>query len=484
MLKVAFKHTFTYGLSSILSKGMTFILLPVYTYSMSPAAYGAYDLLITFGVLCNLIVCLEISQGVARHWIETPTKKARQNLASTALWFAVVMYSIFLILCFTLERELVQYAISESRYEEEFKLGVLLIVCNGIYLLLLNQFRWELKSRTYATISIINAGLMLAFSLTFCLALDQGLKGAITAHIYSAFVCCLICLWKQRKLYKISFDKRQLFSMLRFSIPLVPSSIAIFITLYVNRFILTQYGTLADVGQFSANIRVSSIVLLMFAGIQYALTPLIYKNYSLPSTRSELSRMFNWVFAMGLFTCLSLSYFAPEVFSQLTSAEYEINSTIVGILSLSLFLSQLYIFSPGIPLEKRTTLQFAITTFSAVVSIVSSIILTPLMGIPGAALSMLLSSFSYLTVWAIFSQKLYKIPFEWGKIIGMLSTFLCFQLTVTAFIEIQYSGYFVLIFKVALLIAFLYASLKLKAFSQEDLISLKLNFNQRFNLKK
>ena len=81
MLKAVLRDSLVYGLASILSKGLAIFLLPLYTRVLSPSDYGAYDLLITLGVLANLIVALEISQGLARLWSDTPEKGARQRLA-------------------------------------------------------------------------------------------------------------------------------------------------------------------------------------------------------------------------------------------------------------------------------------------------------------------------------------------------------------------------------------------------------------------
>ena len=67
MLKAALRDSLVYGLATVLSRGMAFFLLPLYTHVLTVSQYGAYDLLITLGALANLTIALEISQGLARH---------------------------------------------------------------------------------------------------------------------------------------------------------------------------------------------------------------------------------------------------------------------------------------------------------------------------------------------------------------------------------------------------------------------------------
>ena len=40
--------------------------------------------------------------------------------------------------------------------------------------------------------------------------------------------------------------------MLRFSLPLVPSGIAVFVTLYIDRLMIAHFMTVADVGLFGS----------------------------------------------------------------------------------------------------------------------------------------------------------------------------------------------------------------------------------------
>lgn len=412
MLKAVLRDSLVYGLASVLSKGLAIFLLPLYTRVLSPGDYGAYDLLITLGALANLVVALEIAQGLARYWADAPEPAERRRLASTSLWFSVLMYGLFLLVGLLAARQLNALVLGDARYLDAFRLGVGFIAVNGIYYLLLNQFRWELRSKAYAVASVAYALFTLLFALVFCLWLDLGLVGVMLAQLLAATVASLLCLWLLRHTFGWLFDASQLRAMLRFSAPLVPAGLAVFISLYINRFALNHFGSLQDVGHFAIGSRIAGLAALLILGIQAALTPLVYQHYRDPQTPGQIARLFSWFMAVALAGCLFLALFARELLMLFATPEFMAGAALVGVLAPSLLLSQMYIFAPGIAIAKKTHWQLWVTLLSAATSVVGNCLLVPLWGPWGAAVSTLLASVVFFTSWLVLSQRLYPIPYD------------------------------------------------------------------------
>lgn len=417
MLKAALRDSLVYGLASVFSKGLAIFLLPLYTRVLSPGDYGAYDLLITLGALANLVVALEIAQGLARYWADAPEPAERKRLASTSLWFSVLMYGLFLLIGLLAAPQLNVLVLGDARYLDAFRLGVGFIAVNGIYYLLLNQFRWELRSKAYALVSVAYALFTLLFALVFCLWLDFGLVGVMLAQLMAALLSGLLCLWLLRRTFGWLFDVGQLHAMLRFSIPLVPAGLAVFISLYINRFALNHFGSLEDVGHFGIGSRIAGLAALLILGIQAALTPLVYQHYRDPQTPGQIARLFSWFMAVALAGCLFLALFARELLMLFATPEFMAGAALVGVLAPSLLLSQMYIFAPGIAIAKKTHWQLWVTLLSAVASVAGNWLLVPLWGVWGAALATLLASTLFFFCWLSLSQRLYRIPYAWRALL-------------------------------------------------------------------
>ena len=85
MLRQFLKDSAIYGFSSLLTKGVGFLLLPLYTRTLSPEQYGAMDLLHVVRSVVAVTVALEIAQAMARFLPEAGSSAAKRELASTAL---------------------------------------------------------------------------------------------------------------------------------------------------------------------------------------------------------------------------------------------------------------------------------------------------------------------------------------------------------------------------------------------------------------
>ncbi|HSW21367.1 MAG TPA: oligosaccharide flippase family protein, partial [Burkholderiaceae bacterium] len=81
MIRALWRDGVVYAAGTILSRGIALLLLPLLTRVLSPSEYGALDMIVTCGVLINLIVPLETSQALARFWNERGEGEPRRRLA-------------------------------------------------------------------------------------------------------------------------------------------------------------------------------------------------------------------------------------------------------------------------------------------------------------------------------------------------------------------------------------------------------------------
>lgn len=426
MLKAILRDSLIYGLASVLSKGVGFFLLPLYTRVLSTADYGAFDLLITLSVLVNLSVALEVSQGLARYWGDTEVSFQRRKLASTTFWFTLGMYSLFWVASMLASSRLNLLLLGNAAYLDAFRLGLGFITINGIYYLLLNQFRWELRSKAYAMVSFCYVLMTLFFAIILCLWLGKGLEGVMLAQLLAVLFSTLLCLWLLRTTFGFFFDLKTLVTMLNFSVPLVPASLAIFVSLYINRVALLHFGSLEDVGLFGIGSRIAGLSALLILGIQAALTPLVYQHYRDPETPHQIAKLFGWFTAVALAGCLFLAVFSRQLLTIFAPAEYLNGASLVALLAPAFLLSQMYIFAPGIAIQKKTIWQLWVALLSAVVSVIGNWLLVPLWGGFGASVATLLTALVFFFAWLSVSQRLYRIPYNWrASLLGVMAFIVC-----------------------------------------------------------
>lgn len=405
-----------YGVAAIFSRGLSLLVLPIYTRVLSPGDYGALDITLVVGTLAAIVVPLEISQALARLYGEADDAVQRRQMASTALWFTVAAYSFVLLALVAAAAPAAELLFGSETMANTVRIGAVLISFNGIFYLMQNQLRFELRSRDYAILSTVYAVLTLALGVAFGFGLGLGLTGILVAQVLSALASVAVGAVQLRETYGFALDRRRLLVMLTFSLPLVPSGIATFLTLYANRFLLNGLAGLDAVGMFGVAMRVAGAVTLPIIGFQSALTPLIYAHYKDPQTPAQLASVFNSFVVVAFAGCLCLGLFAPEILTLFAEPHYAPAAALVMALAPATLLSQMSIFFPGIAIARKTHLQLAIFLVSAATSIAANWALISSFGVTGATIATLLSSMVFLGLWIWASQRLYPLPIHWGGI--------------------------------------------------------------------
>ncbi len=405
-----------YAAGSILARGIALLMLPLYTRVLAPADYGALDLIVTCGVLINLVVPLETAQALARFWNEREAGVPRRRLAGTAWSFTLAGYALFAAITLPLAEPIAHALLGDVRHTAALRAGLAFIAINGLFLLLQNQFRWELRPRAYAAFSVLYALLTLALVAAFALGLGAGLEGVLWAQFAAAALCTGLSLWWLRGTLSLVLHRADLAEMLRFSLPLVPAGIAVFASFYINRLMLNALATLDDVGQFGIASRLASMVTLVLVGIQGALTPLIYAHHHESETPARLARLFEGFVAVALVACLAIGLFGRELIATFATADYAAAAPLLIWLAPAALLAQMYIFAPGIAIAKKTTWQLLITLSSAVLGAALNGVLIPIAGPAGAAIATLAAAALFFGAWLAASQKLYPLPLRGGAL--------------------------------------------------------------------
>jgi O-antigen/teichoic acid export membrane protein len=417
MLKALIRDSVIYTIPAVISGGLSIFLIPFYTSVLSPTDYGALDMLIVFVSLANLTVALEVTQGLARFITEEKDQDCRVRYSSSAFWFSIICHTLFLALTLGFTPILSRFVMGEEGFDTIFRIGMVYLWLNRLFDVLQSQFRWELRSKNYAVVSLLVSLVTVSVAITLVYYLKLGLAGILYGMIAGSLVGCIYGLWHLRNSFRFSLQGARLKEMLLFSAPLVPSSIFVFVSLYINRLMINHYLSLNEVGLYGVGFRISSMVGLVMVGFRGALTPLIYSHYHEKQTPRQLALIFRVFVAFALLVFLGLSVFAKEIIWIMTTPEYYSAAQVVIYLVPAMLLSNMYIFAPGIGIAKKTHLILYINLCVATLHIFLNWLLIPRFGITGAAVASLLGYAFFFIVYMSFSQRLFHVPHKWKPLV-------------------------------------------------------------------
>lgn len=417
MLKKFFKDGLIYSLGSILSKTLGLLLLPLYTRVLSPDDYGIIDLMGIFGNLINLTIALEITQAICIYYIESKEKKDKIEFASTALNFTFIVYSIFLILCFIMPETFSRLILGTSEHKDIFLLSSISIYLSGFLHFFQILLRSDFQARNFTFLTLVFSLSTIFSSMIYILILKMGIYGSFYGLITGNLIGCILGFYFSKSSYKPIFSLNKFKKMLKFSIPLVPSSIGVFIFIYIDRIAIKELMSTADVGIYGIAYKFASVVGIFLGGFQTSITPLIYEHYKEDKTPNEIAKIFNLFCFTGFILFLFLSLFSFEIISFFTSKEYIEAYKVVPILGFAVVTSLIYVFAPGLAINKNTKDMAFISIFCGIINTLLNFILIPIMSLSGSALATLISSALMFLLYIYRGQKIYFIPYKFKPIL-------------------------------------------------------------------
>lgn len=419
MLLIFLKKSFYYFFSSFINRGIAVLLLPLYTRTLSKVDYGIFDLLIVFGSFANILISFEISQSIYRFYHETKKKKI---YSSISLWFSVFSYVIFIIICFFFSKEISTIIFKTDNQIINFRLAIIYISLNGVYILVCNQLRLQGLASFYFNAAVITGITTVITNFILLIVFKLHVEGVFLGLILGLLLGLSYSLLKLRNItYIFSFNFKIFFKMIKFSFPLLPTSILVITTLYLDRYFINYYLSLAEVGVYGVAYRISSLLLLITIGFQLAYTPFFFKIYKEKNSPSVLGNLITFIISLYFMGYLLLSLFSHEIFKIYVGKDFVEAEYIIKYLALSLIFAQFYIFFPGIMIVNKNYIYFVVSFIVFIINIFLNIYLIPLAGLKGAATaSLAANSFSAFLI-IILSQQYYKILIPWSKLIIFMS---------------------------------------------------------------
>lgn len=414
MIRALATQSILYGGVTIASRGASVFLLLILAAFMAPSDYGALGVLLAINALIVVVVPLEVSQGLARHY---PAANDEEKLvfASTAWWFTCATTLLFLALSEAAARPLCQFVLGSDGHLTAFRLSIAMMALNILLYLIQAQLRWEFRAGAYAQSSLLFSMLGLALSTGLGLSLPNALVGVILGQVTAAAAATALGLYQLAASFSRGFHGANLRLMLRYSLPLVPASLAFYASQYAGRLILTDLATLHEVGLFTFASQLAGIATLTVVGVQAAITPLIVSNHEAPETPQTLAAFFEAIAPAALLVALAIGLFAPEVVLLVGNADYMPAARLVLLLAPTVVVSGLYVFAPGFLIAKRTGMQMAVTVASGASTVAANYALIPWLGIWGAAAATFLGALIFILPWFVLSQCLYPLPIRWVR---------------------------------------------------------------------
>ncbi|MGC1165559.1 MAG: oligosaccharide flippase family protein [Solirubrobacterales bacterium] len=409
-----------YTAASILSKLIAVALLPLYTRYLTPADYGAAEVMFAAIVTASILVRFGLIEAVLRFYYKDDEDPDRV-LASTfagLFWLATLGALVALPFATPISEALLDRPAPDLA---RIAIGGLWVLTMHEYLLTL--FRLEERARAFFVTTILNVVAAIGLTVVLVVGAGEGARGLLLGSYASgaAFVLGLIVLHRRR--LSLFFDRALLRRLLRFGLPTMPAEASLYLLNFVDRIIIVRTVGLAEAGLYSLAIKFAQAINVLVRGFQLAWPPLAYSIRDDDEARRAYATVVTLFVAGSAFVVTGMWLFSRWIVRALAAPKFFDSYEAVGLISVAVTLYAIYMVLVVIlGRTGRTEFNLPATLAALAANVVLNLILVPPLGIVGAGLALVASYVVVLALMYGFTQRLFPVPYQWGRLARVVLT--------------------------------------------------------------
>ena len=389
-IKLLGKQSLIYGFGHIITRLVTFLLLPLYTNHFTPEEYGIVALFYTFVPLLNIVVRYGMGAAFLKNYVPAE-KKERIEIMTNVIFSLFISGILFLVLFYFFREDLsfVFFGVSNPSY---IVIMAMIIFFDTIWSIPMLSLRAENRPHLFILLSFLNVGITLICNLVFIIIFKQNISSIFISNLIASstiFILVLPYIYQKFKFSSLSIVKWK--KILSFAFPFLPAGLFAMVMEVADRYILKLLTDLETVGIYNAGYKIGVLMLLVVNGFNMGWQPyFLEKNFD---SRNEIyPRINSIVLAILGFIWIFLLFWADDLiktsFFGLTffGSDFFESLNIIPWVGLSYFFYGFYhLQTPGVFLKNRPKYAAWTRLFGAISNIVLCFYFIPIFGAIGAA---------------------------------------------------------------------------------------------------
>jgi len=441
-------ETAIYGLSSILGRGVYFLLTPIYTDFFTPFEMGIPTTV--FAVIALLMVFSTLRLEVA--YFSRHGKHPDERTLFCTAWLATALLGGLLGLGLLFGSPYLSELYGYPAYRWVFALGGGILFFDALVELPLARLRMESRPWMFAGVRLagilLNVGLNVFWLLllpkfpdapAWLSASTAGVTYIFLANLISSGFVFLLLTPQLRGMggnsaadskpidvpvsIGLRFDWSLLKELLSFSLPLVVVGFSFIINETIDRTLLPKVWPggeeegLTQAGIYGQCYKLAMLLALFTQAFRYGAEPYFFRESGHVDAPVRYARLARFYLLAALIGCALVSLFLPALSHLfLRSEEFRSGIAVVPILlAANLCLGLYYNLSVWYKVTDRTRWGAYISVGGAIITIVLNLLLIPILGFYGSAWATLACYASMMIAAWWFGRSRYPIPYALGR---------------------------------------------------------------------
>ena len=417
--KALLTGTIIYAIGSLGTKFLNFLIVPLYTYFIAPSDLGEYDLLITTVSLLSPLITMKISDAAYR-WIIKQKKNQIPYISAT--YKLLIRNCIFSACILLVINKFIP--IWNCYYFVAILIGDRVLEC------LQKLLRGLKNQKLCAASGLFYTVVLVGLNVVKVCYLKQGVIALLQSNVISLYVTIILIFIAEKRLRKVNLKcnyRVEQKEMLRYSMPLVPSTLSWWVMSASDRYVIRWIIGNAANGIYSVSYKFPSILQTMFTMFNNAWTDMALAELG-KGTQSEeyTKKIFKQLYQLSFGMVFILIPLTKLVMKLVLSNAYKTAAIYVGFLYLGTVFQGFSSFcSIGYLNDKKTSGAAKTSVIGAGVNLGIDLLCIKFLGLFAATISTFLGFF---TMWitrmrdikTTFPIKVDKVNFSIYLLIGIV----------------------------------------------------------------
>jgi len=450
VLKKFVSQTAIYGISTVLSRLLGFILTPFYTNAFAKVTYGVLTVFFAYASLINALLAFGMESTFFRYLNKHEDKK--QEVYNNSFLCIAFIATLFLLTGFVFTNSIANYLTADPEQLQDYRLYVRyflgILYVDAICVIPFAKLRAEEKTFKYSLLKFLNIGAFVALNLTFILLIPAILKhdwplaswfaswykvkwvGYVFVSNLAASCLTLVLLLPEFSQVQLRFDRKLFAKMFSYSWPVLVANLSFIVNENLDKIALSELLpkeiAVGEVGVYGAVCKIAVFMSIFITAFRIGAEPFFFsyaKNANAKNTYATILHYFVIALAV-LFVALVanieiLKWFISRDKNHV--AEYWVGLPAVPFLLFGYVCLGIYMnLSIWYRLSDQTRFGLYISIVGALITIVLNFVLIPRYSYMGSAWVSMLAYFVMMVISYVLGQKHYPIPYETKKIVSYL----------------------------------------------------------------
>jgi O-antigen/teichoic acid export membrane protein len=426
-VKSLFKDSVAYGLANIIQKITPLVIIPIIIGYLGKNAFKVYDLSFVYAYLFSSLVVLGQDSAASVFYFDKKQEYYDKKQVLAYSFFIQVFTVIgYLVFFYPFRYNVASFVFHGDSYQAHYWVMALAVIPGyfmfnyGLNILLINRRKVE-----YISLCFLLALLSIAGTYTSIIVFDGTINHLFYVLIGSMTVCGLLATFMLRKeifgkIFPLNYPL--LDKLVWFGLPFALTSFFRQVIPSVDRYFLLKYNYVAELPQYILAVKIGSFINIAFAAFALAFTPYSLNKIHHEDGEKEISNIFQIVVVIALTAIPSILIFKNWMINFFADPTYNMAGQLLPFFlfgwAFDLFTNFALL---GVYKSQKSFFVLSLLITGTVLVSVLNILLVPVYGVFGAAISFCLTKLLSFVFAFIYLKKHFRISIDLSLFVTVVS---------------------------------------------------------------